>query len=66
MVQKPNRKPKYDAIKMRMDLTFDVPAELAEQIDCGGSINLIAAVYEEERRQLCLSAAPLFTGKERE
>ena len=33
MVQKPNRKPKYDAIKMRMDLTFDVPAELAEQIE---------------------------------
>ena len=33
MVQKPNRKPKYDAIKIRMDLTFDVPAELAEQIE---------------------------------
>lgn len=42
MVQKPNRNPKYDAIKMRMDLTFDVPFE--------------RCVYEQERRQLCLSA----------
>lgn len=52
MVQKPNRKPKYDAIKMRMDLTFDVPAELA----VWGIYQFERCVYEEERRQLCLSA----------
>ena len=56
MVQKPNRKPKYDAIKMRMDLTFDVPAELAEQIEQWGIYQFERCVYEEERRQLCLSA----------
>lgn len=56
MVQKPNRKQKYDAIKMRMDLTFDVPAELAEQIELWGIYQFERCVYEEERRQLCLSA----------
>ena len=56
MVQKPNRKPKYDAIKMRMHLTFDVPAELAEQIELWGIYQFERCVYEEERRQLCLSA----------
>lgn len=56
MVQKPNRNPKYDAIKMRMDLTFDVPAELAEQIELWGIYQFERCVYEEERRQLCLSA----------
>lgn len=56
MVQKPNQKPKYDAIKMRMDLTFDVPAELAEQIELWGIYQFERCVYEEERRQLCLSA----------
>ena len=56
MVQKPNRKPKYDASKMRMDLTFDVPAELAEQIELWGIYQFERCVYEEERRQLCLSA----------
>lgn len=56
MVQKPNRNPKYDAIKMRMGLTFDVPAELAEQIELWGIYQFERCVYEEERRQLCLSA----------
>lgn len=56
MVQKSNRNPKYDAIKMRMDLTFDVPAELAEQIELWGIYQFERCVYEEERRQLCLSA----------
>ena len=56
MVQKPNRKPKYDAIKMLMDPTFDVPAELAEQIELWGIYQFERCVYEEERRQLCLSA----------
>lgn len=56
MVQKPNRKPKYDAIKMHMDLTFDVPAELAEQIELWGIYQFERCVYEEERRQLSLSA----------
>lgn len=56
MVQKPNRKSKYDAIKMRMDLTFDVPAELAEQIELWGICQFERCVYEEECRQLCLSA----------
>lgn len=56
MVQKPNHKPKYDAIKMRMDLTFDVPAELAEQIELWGIYQFDRCVYEEERRQLSLSA----------
>ena len=56
MVQKPNRNPKYAAIKMRMDLTFDVPAELAEQIELWGIYQFERCVYEQERRQLCLSA----------
>ena len=56
MVQKTNRNPKYDAIKMRMDLTFDVPAELAEQIELWGIYQFERCVYEQERRQLCLSA----------
>lgn len=56
MIQKPNRKPKYDVIKMRMDLTFDVPAELAEQIEIWGIYQFERCVYEEERRQLRLSA----------
>ena len=41
---------------MRMDLTFDVPAELAEQIELWGIYQFERCVYEEERRQLCLSA----------
>lgn len=56
MVQKPGKKPKYDTIQMRMDLTFDVPAELAEQIELWGIYQFERCVYEEGRRQLSLSA----------
>ena len=43
-------------IKMRMDLAFDVPAKIAEQIEMWGIYHFEHCVYNEERRQFTISA----------
>lgn len=45
-----------DIIRMRMDLTFDVPAKIAEQIEMWGIYHFEHCVYNEERQQFTLSA----------
>ena len=57
MVQKQKHSVKADAIQMRMDLTFDVPAEFAEQIELWGIYRFEHCDYDEERKQLCPSAS---------
>lgn len=57
MIQEFPRKKKDDTIKMRMDLTFDVPPEFAELIEMWGIYQFERCEYDEQRQQMCLSAS---------
>ena len=63
MVQKFSGRPKADAIKVNLNLTLDVPAEFAEQIELLGIYQLDKCLYDQERKQISLSACTTFYRK---
>ena len=63
MVQKFSGRPKADAIKVNMNLILDVPAELAEQIEQLGIYQFDKCIYDQERKQISLSACTTFYRK---
>ena len=63
MVQKFSGRPKADAIKVNMNLTLDVPAEFAEQIELLGIDQFDKCIYDQERKQISLSACTTFYRK---
>lgn len=63
MVQKFSGRPKADAIKVNMNLTLDGPAEFAEQIELLGIYQFDKCIYDQERKQISLSACTTFYRK---
>ena len=63
MVQKFSGRPKADAIKVNMNLILDVPAEFAEQIELLGIYQFDKCIYNQERKQISLSACTTFYRK---
>ena len=63
MVQKFSGRPKADAIKVNMNLTLDVPAEFAEQIELLGIYQFDKCIHDQERKQISLSACTTFYRK---
>lgn len=63
MVQKFNDRPKADAIKVNMNLILDVPAEFAEQIGLLGICQFDKCIYDQEHKQVSLSACTTFYRK---
>ena len=63
MVQKFSGRPKADAIKVNMNLILDVPAEFAEQIELMGIYQFDKGIYDQERKQISLSACTTFYRK---
>ncbi len=46
-----------DAVRMRMDLTFDLPPEMAEQLDLWGINYFELCEYDPSQRHIKLSAS---------
>ena len=63
MVQKFSGRPKADAIKVNMNLILDVPAEFADQIERLGIYQFDKCIYDQERKQISLSACTTFYRK---
>ena len=63
MVQKFSGRPKADAIKVNMNLILDVPAEFAEQIELLDIYQFDKCIYDQERKQISLSACTTFYRK---
>ena len=56
--------PGANVINFRMDLTFDVPAEIAEQLELWGLHPFDDCRYDQERKLLKLSATSTLYRKE--
>lgn len=56
--------PGANVINFRMDLTFDVPAEIAEQLELWGLHRFDDCRYDQERKLLKLSATTTLYRKE--
>lgn len=52
-----------DKIKIQMELTFDMPAQIAEQVEIWGLYQFDRCVYDEERRMLRVTAKSTFYRK---
>lgn len=50
-------------IKIQMELTFDMPAEIAEQVEMWGLYQFDTSEYDEERRMLRVTAKSTFYRK---
>lgn len=55
MVYEFGRKAKDDSVKIRMDITIDLPAELADQVERLGIYEFERCEYNEETR--CMTAS---------
>lgn len=51
---------KDESIRIRMELTFDVPAEIAAQLEMWGLYQFESCVYDEDRRQMKVTAGSTF------
>lgn len=54
---------KDESIHIRMELTFDVPVEIAEQLEMWGLHQSESCVYDEGRRQMKVTAGSTFYRK---
>lgn len=50
-------------IKIQMELTFDMPVRIAEQVEMWGLYEFDKCVYDEERRMLKVTASSTFYRK---
>ena len=60
MVQKDSHKEKNDSVTIRMDITVDLPAEVADEVERLGLYQFEQCRYDEERRRLTVSATTTF------
>ena len=60
MVQKDSHKAKNESVTIRMDITVDLPAEVADEVERLGLYQFEQCRYDEERRRLTVSAATTF------
>lgn len=51
-----SQKPEDSPIRIRLDMTFDVPDEIAEQLELWGLNSFQECEYDQEKRQLKMSA----------
>lgn len=49
-----------DEVNIQMELTFDVPSKIAEQIELWGLYQFEACSYDEERRRMVVKAKSTF------
>ena len=63
MVQKFKPQRKDDEVRIKMDITVDLPAELAEQAEQMGIYEFDRCVYDENTRRMTASATTTFYRK---
>ena len=63
MVQKFKSKRKDDEVRIKMDNTVDLPAELAEQAEQMGIYEFDRCVYDEDTRRMTASVTTVFYRK---
>lgn len=52
-----------DEIKIQMELTFDMPVQIAEQVEMWGLYQFDRCTYDEKRRMLRVTAKSTFYRK---
>lgn len=52
-----------DEIKVQLELTFDVPKKIAEQVELWGLYQFEACSYDEKRRRMVMTATSTFYRK---
>lgn len=50
-------------IKIQMELTFDMPAKIAEQVEMWGLYEFDKCIYDPERRKMKVTASSTFYRK---
>lgn len=63
MVQKFTPRRKDDTVKVKMDITIDLPTEVAEQAECMGISEFDRCVYDESTRRMTASVTTIFYRK---
>ncbi len=63
MVQKFKPQRKDDEVRIKMDITVDLPAELAEQAEQMGIYEFDRCVYDENTRRMTASVTTMFYRK---
>ena len=63
MVQKFMPRRKDDAVKVKMDITIDLPAEVAGQAERMGISEFDRCVYDENTRRMTASVTTIFYRK---
>ena len=63
MVQKFKPQRKDDEVRIKMDITVDLPAELAEQAEQMGIYEFDRCVYDEKTRRMTASVTTTFYRK---
>lgn len=63
MVQKFKPQRKDDEVRIKMDITVDLPAELAEQAEQMGIYKFDRCVYDENARRMTASVTTTFYRK---
>ena len=63
MVQKFMPRRKDDEVRIKMDITVDLPAELAEQAETLGIYEFDRCVYDDETRRMTASVTTTFYRK---
>lgn len=63
MVQKFKPKRKDDEVRIKMNITVDLPAELAEQAEQMGIYEFDHCVYDEDTRHMTASVTTVFYRK---
>lgn len=56
MIQKRRPVPKEEAITIRMDITVDLPAEMANEVERLGIYEFDRTIYDEKTRRMTVSA----------
>lgn len=65
----PEHREKHDTareVNIRLDMTFDLPSEMAEQLELWGLSDFDSCEFDQERCQLKMSAKSTLYQKERE
>lgn len=63
MIQKFKPQGKDDEVRIKMDITVDLPAELAEQAEQLGICEFDRCIYDEETRRMTASVTTTFYRK---
>ena len=63
MVQKFMPRRKDDEVRIKMDITVDLPAELAEQAETLGIYEFDRCIYDDETRRMTASVTTTFYRK---